>query len=189
MNVTGNLLFGGMGLKSTREKLARQQKTANQVEFWEQQKEHLKERECESVEEIADKLEAFHTYEDEIRAAKMAYNLEQMHHVLDEAQEIGEQIADAAEKLEPKTPEERREEAAKEAAGIEEEGMLDEMLEEILDETLESAEELAESAEELAESAEELTESVEELEDSVEMTLDGKIPEEEVSYMPIDIRI
>lgn len=163
----GNLLFGGMGLKSTREKLERQQKMTSEVEFWEQQKEHLKERECESVEEMADKLEALHTYEDEISAARMAYNLEQMHHVLDEAQEMGEQIADAAEDLEPKTPEERREEEAGEAAGIEEEGMLSEML----------------SDTEMLEESQEMLPDTGILEDSARML------EEEVPYIPIDIRV
>ncbi len=49
----------------------------------------------------------FHSYEDEIVAVKMQYNQEQMWHIMDEAKEIGEKIAEEAEKFEPKTAEER----------------------------------------------------------------------------------
>lgn len=149
----GNLLFGSMGMKSTQEKLERMQQSESKVAFWENQKELLKSRECGTVEEIARKLEDLHTYEDQIHAAKMAYNYEQMRHVMDEAKELGEKLAEAAEKMEPKTPEERKKEAAKEAAEAVArtdgedggEGLLDEML----DEDLKSVEELeAEMAEE-----------------------------------------
>lgn len=166
----GNLLFGSAGLKSTQEKMERQQKTAGEIEFWEQQKQNLKNRECASVEEIAEKLEAFHNYEDEIKAAKMAYNYEQMRHVMDEAQEMGEKIAEAAEELEPKTPEERREEEVKEAAGVEDEGILSEMLDEVLDsvdEALDSVDEVLDSVDEVLDSVEGLSGS-EELSESVE---------------------
>lgn len=171
----GNLLLGGAGLKSTQEKLERQQQASREVEFWEKQKENLKSRECETIEEIAKKLETFHTYEDEIKAVKMAYNQEQMFHVMDEAEEIGEKIAEAAEKLEPKTPEERREEAAEEAAGVEKN---DGILSEILDELTEVTEELTE------EMTEELVEEVsEELTDELaEGTIEefaGELTEEE----------
>lgn len=135
-------------LKSTRDKMERQQKAGNQIAFWENQKEKLKEMECGTVEEIARKLEMFHNYEDEIAAVKAAYNNEQMAHILDEAQEQGEKNAEAAEKLEPKTPEERREELAEEAAGTEEnEGVLEEVtdsMEEVLEETAEALEETQE---------------------------------------------
>ena len=91
----------------------------------------------------------FHNYEDEIKAVKAAYNMEQMSHILDEAEEQGEKNAEAAEKLEPKTPEERREEMAEEALGADKgEGVLEELmegmeesLEEILDEATEPMEE------------------------------------------------
>ena len=136
-------------LKSTQEKMERQQKAGSQIEFWEQQKENLKNMECGTVEEIAKKLEMFHNYEDEIKAVKAAYNMEQMSHILDEAEEQGEKNAEAAEKLEPKTPEERREEMAEEALGADKgEGVLEELmegmeesLEEILDEATEPMEE------------------------------------------------
>lgn len=116
-------------LKSAQDKAERQQKATNEIAFWENQKENLKNRECDTVEEIAQKLKAFHSYEDEIAAVKSAYNNEQMGHILDEAQEQGEKNAEAAKKLEPKTPEERREEMVEEALGTEEEeSVLDEML-------------------------------------------------------------
>ncbi len=139
-------------LKSTQDKMERQQKAENQVSFWENQKEKLKEMECGTVEEIARKLEKLHDYEDEIAAVKAAYNSEQMFHILDEAQEQGEKNAEAAEKLEPKTPEERREELAEEAAGTEEnEGILEEMMEEVTESMEEVLEEVTESMEETQE--------------------------------------
>ncbi len=158
-------------LKSTQEKMERQQKAGSQIEFWEQQKENLKNMECSTVEEIAKKLEMFHNYEDEIKAVKAAYNMEQMSHILDEAEEQGEKNAEAAEKLEPKTPEERREEMAEEALGADEgEGVLEELmegmeesLEEILDEATEPMEEFLEET---------LDEATEPMEESLEETLD-----------------
>ena len=65
--------------------------------------------ECSTLEDIARKLEMFHSYEDQIAAVKQQYNNSQMAHVLDEAKEIGEKIAEEAEKTAPKTEEERRE--------------------------------------------------------------------------------
>lgn len=139
-------------LKSTQEKMERQQKAGNEIAFWEKQKENLKNKECGTVEEIAKKLEMFHNYEDEILAVKTAYNNEQMSHILDEAEEQGERNAKAAEKLEPKTPEERREEMAEEALGTEEdEGVLEEMMEEMSESIEEVQEELQESQEQLLE--------------------------------------
>lgn len=182
----GNLLFGGGGLKSTREKSKRQQQAAGEVEFWEQQKENLKNRECGTVEEIAKKLEALHTYEDEIKAVKMAYNHEQMFHVMDEAEELGEKIAEAAEKLEPKTPEERREEAAKEAAGIEEsEGILSEILDEVMEVTEDLTEELPEQLYE-----EQIKEAAEQSSGETVAGLNQQLKEQQISqYIPFDIRI
>lgn len=128
--------FGGISLfgrsKSAQDKQERQQKAADQIAFWEGQKERLKGMESQTLEEIAKKLEMYHSYEDEIMAAKMAYNNEQMGHVLDEAIEWGEKIAEAVEKSRPKTPEERLEELAEEALGTEDgEGMLEELTEEL----------------------------------------------------------
>ena len=158
-------------LKSTQEKMERQQKAGSQIEFWEQQKENLKNMECGTVEEIAKKLEMFHNYEDEIKAVKAAYNMEQMSHILDEAEEQGEKNAEAAEKLEPKTPEERREEMAEEALGADKgEGVLEELMEG-MEESLEEI--LDEATEPMEESLEEiLDEATEPMEESLEEILD-----------------
>lgn len=148
-------------LKSTQEKMERQQKAENEIAFWEKQKENLKQKECDTVEEIAKKLEAFHNYEDEIAAVKKAYNMEQMSHILDEAEEQGRKNAEAAEKLEPKTPEERREEMVEEALGTDEGG--ESVLEEVLDEVTEQLEEVTEQLEENQEQLEEMQEQVGEM--------------------------
>lgn len=100
-------------MKSSQEKAGRMQKAAGKIEFWENQKESLKD----------------------------------MQHVLDEAKEIGEKIAEEAEKFEPKTAEEKLEDMVEEALGTDEEkGELTEMTEDILlEELLLSEEELTES--------------------------------------------
>lgn len=129
------------GLKSTQQKLERQQKMQSQVDFFEEQKAGLKNMKCESLDEIARKLELFNNYDAQIMAAKQQYNQEQMMHTMDEAEERGKQIAKAAEKQKAKTPEERRREQIEEALGIEDEGGL---LTELLEESLEAVEELEE---------------------------------------------
>lgn len=152
------LNFAGMGgLKSTQERQERQQKCDSQVNFFEKQKEKLKDMKCSSLEDIARKLEMFHTYEDQIAAAKKQFNNSQMSHVLDEAKEIGEKIAEEAEKTAPKTPEERKDDQIEEATGKDEEGKG--MLSEIMDEMAEMAEELQEEMQEELE--EELQEGME----------------------------
>ena len=143
-------------LKSTRDRLERQEQTQKQVDYFEQKKDNLKNVRCKSVEEIAEKLNMLHSYEDQIAAAKAAYNSEQMWHILDESTERGEKIAEAAEKSKPKTPEERQEDLVEEALGIE---GSDGMLEEILDEVSELTEELTENLPE--EIPAEMTESAE----------------------------
>lgn len=153
------------GLKSTQEKMERQQKTQSEISFWEKQKENLKERECETPEEIAEKLKALHGYEEEIAAAKKAYNSEQIWHVMDEARELGEKIAEAAEEMAPKTAEERREDMVEEAMGTDEnKSMMEEMMEDVSDlaEDAKAMEENAEELEELAEQTEEMQETKEE---------------------------
>lgn len=149
-NKGGSLFAGNLpmmqkpALKSTQEKIERQQKAAGQVQFWENQKEKLKNMECSTIEDIAKKLEKFHSYEDEIASVKMQYNQEQMWHIMDEAKERGEKIAEAAEKTKPKTAEERREDMVEEALGIDDEkGMLSESLEELSQENPESADGLS----------------------------------------------
>ena len=90
LSLLGKTMFGlqnqGM-LKSTKDRLDRQAQRDGKIEFYEKQKQNLKNTEAQTVEEIAKKLEMFHSYEDEIKAAKQEYNSSQMLHVLDEAQE------------------------------------------------------------------------------------------------------
>ncbi|MCM1288590.1 MAG: hypothetical protein NC240_09805 [Clostridium sp.] len=142
-----NSFFGNMantGLKSTAEKQERQAKCQSQVAFWEKKKESLKNMECATVEDIAEKLELYHSYEDSIAAAKKAYNNEQMWHIMDEAKERGEKIAEAAKENEPKTEEERKEELKEEAIGEEASGgLLDALgdLSELVEETIEDIQE------------------------------------------------
>ena len=135
------------------------------------------------MEEIAKKLEMFHTYENEIAAAKMKYNSEQMWHIMDEAKELGEKIAKEAKKLEPKTAEERRREMAEEALGIDDsKGELTESMEEMQEEMEEMQEELQE----------ELQEEVQnEIDESVQQTMEGQaaLENQPVRYKSIDIMI
>ncbi len=128
----GQPLYQNTALKSTRERLQRQQKADSQIDYLEERKHGLKSMECGTPEEIARKLEMYHTYEDQIAAVKMAYNQEQMFHVLEEAKEMGEKIAEKIKELEPKTAEEKKKEIAEEASGAEEnDGMLEEIFDEI----------------------------------------------------------
>lgn len=139
-------------LKSTQDRLERQEQTQKQVEFFEKQKENLKKVTCGSVEEIAEKLKMYQSYEDQIASVKAAYNQEQMFHILDESTERGEQIAEAVDKMEPKTPEERLEELVEEALGTEDGCELEEIMDEIEEAAKELTEDLAEeAADELAE--------------------------------------
>ena len=79
--------------------------------------------------------------------------------MLDEAQEFGEKIAEAAEKNEPNTAEERREDMVEEALGTDEnKGELTEELEELTELTEELTEEMTEELEE------QTTEQLEQLE-------------------------
>lgn len=126
------------GLKSREEKAERQQSRDNQVAALEKQKADLKNMECGSLEEIEDKLGLLHSYEDQIKAVKQTYNNEQMRHILDEAREKGEKIAEELEKLAPMTKEEREELLQKEALGIDEDqGMLSELTDELTEELTE----------------------------------------------------
>lgn len=183
-------------LKSTQDRLERQEQTQKQVDFFEKQKENLKNVTCGSVEEIAEKLKMFQSYEDQIAAVKAAYNQEQMFHILDESTEKGEKIAEAVEKTEPKTPEERLEEMAKEALGIEDGGELEEVMDELQEVAEELTEEMAEDVtEELAEalpenaelSAEELAEAAAAAE-TAEKEAAGTIGIPE-GYLPFDVRL
>lgn len=174
--------FGTAGmLKSTQDKLERQQKAQSQIEFFENQKENLKNMQCDSIEDIARKLEMFHSYEDQIAAVKKQYNNEQMFHTMDEARERGEKIAELVEDYAPKTEEERKEEMVEEALGIEEKGGLTEGMEEVQEITEEMVEELATENAELLDEA--MTAESEVLADT------AVLPPEEVKYKKIDILI
>ncbi len=164
LNLSGKTMFGlqnqGM-LKSTKDKADRQAQRDGKIEFYEKQKQNLKNTEAQTVEEIAKKLEMFHSYEDEIKAAKQEYNSSQMLHVLDEAQERAEKIAKAAEKNKPKTPEERIKDTLDEAAGKDEDkGGLSEIMDNLIQKADESAEKMAESAEKTADSADEMSDTI-----------------------------
>lgn len=168
----------GSGLKSTKEKVERQQKAQAQIDFFENQKAGLKNMHCETLEEISRKLELFNNYEAQIVSVKEQFNQEQMQHCMDEAKERGEKIREAVEKLEPKTAEERRKEMADEALGKEDGGMLEEMLEE-MPEVEELEEMLPDSL------AEEL-----EVETLPEVVIQEQMTKEylEKQYVPIDIK-
>ncbi len=176
---TGGLLrgMGGM-LQSTRDRLERQEETQRQVDFFEQQKGNLKNIKCESVQEIAEKLNMLHSYEDQIAAVKAAYNSEQMWHIMDESTERGEKIAEAAEKMEPKTPEERQEEMVEEALGIEDSGG---MIEEIMDEVEELTEEVLENL------PEEMTGEMPEAAGDLSAETAGEMAEEAVKDLPEEL--
>ena len=178
--------------KSAQDKAERQQKTQSEISFWEKQKENLKNQECESVEEIAEKLKALHSYEDEIAAAKQSFNNEQMWHILDEAEELGEKIAEAAEKMEPKTAEERREDMAEEAVGTDgDETMMEEMMEDVSDlaEEVEAVEENAKELEEMAEETEEMQEAKEAQEKLAEETKQMEEQEQEMEEQQLVARL
>ena len=176
-------------LKSTQDRLERQEETQKQVDFFEKQKENLKNVSCGSVEEIAEKLKMFQSYEDQISSIKAAYNQEQMFHILDESTE-------AVEDTKPKTPEERLEEMVEEALGIEDGGELEEAMEELEEVVEELTEELVEeTTEELTEampenaelSAEEVAKAAAATEAAEKEAANAKgIPE---GYMPFDVRL
>lgn len=183
-------------LKSTQDRLERQEETQKQVDFFEKQKENLKNVSCGSVEEIAEKLKMYQSYEDQISSVKAAYNQEQMFHILDESTEKGEKIAEAIDNMEPKTPEERLEEMVEEALGIEDGGELEEAmeeLEEVVEElteevTEEMTEDIAETLPENAElSAEEVAKAAAAAEAAEQEAANAAgIPE---GYMPFDVRL
>lgn len=191
-------VFSRSGLKSTEEKLERQAKRDNQVAFFENQKENLKNMECKTLDEIARKLDMLHSYEDQIKEVKAAYNSEQMMHILDESRELGEKIAEAAEKMEPKTPEERLEELVEEAMGMEDGGgMLDEVMEDVAKMQEELEEELQEELqqeiqEEIQEEmqqelSEEVTEEI--TRDVVRQETETLTEQLQKTYVPLDIRV
>ena len=183
-------LFSNYSLKSTQDRMERQAKRDNQIAFFEQQKENLKNMKTDSLEDIARKLDLLHGYDDQIAAAKVEYNHSQMFHLLDEAREQGEKIAEEAEKYAPKTPEERREDMIEEATGVDQDGgILSDMMDELSELTEEMTEEMTEELEEISEEMESAEQTdqktLAELEEMKE-TASGEIP---VKYKRIDYRI
>ena len=182
-------LFSNNGLKSTQDRLDRQAKRDNQIAFFEQQKENLKDMKADSIEDISRKLDMLHCYDDQITTAKEEYNNSQMFHILDEGRERAEKIAEEAEKYAPKTPEERLEDMIEEATGVDKDaGMLAEAMDELAEITEEMTEE---TAEELGEIPEELEEVKKADKTQAEMeaaskVLTGDLPEK---YKRIDYRI
>ena len=182
-------LLGNLGLKSTQDRLNRQAERDNKIAFFEQQKENLKNMKADTIDEIAKKLAMFHGYEDQIAAGIMEYNNAQMFHVFDEAQELAEKIAEAAEKNEPKTPEERREDMIEEATGVENDGMLDELMDNLTDAVEEVTEEMVEDLQQSSEeilSEDELNQMMLTEEELEKLEQEKRIP---VNYIPFDYRI
>ena len=70
INMQGHNLVNSFTLKSTKERMERQAKRDNQIAFFEQQKEKLKNRRTDSIEDIAWKLALLHGYNDKLAAAK-----------------------------------------------------------------------------------------------------------------------
>ena len=200
---TGKSIFAGnlptmqrTGLKSAQDQAERQQKAQSRIAFWENRKESLKNMECDTLEEIGKKLELFRSYESEIAAVKAQYNQEQMRHTMDEAKELGEKIAKGAEKSEPKTAEERREDMAEEALGTDEnKGELTESMDRIREamqeETAELTEDMSRTMEEITESAEETYDSMaEESMETMEAAVRAEsLPDQTVKYKRIDVFI
>ena len=182
-------LFSNNGLKSTQDRLDRQVKRDSQIAFFEQQKENLKNMKADSIEDISRKLELLHGYDDQITATKAEYNNSQMFHILDEARERAEKIAEEAEKYAPKTPEERLEDMIEEATGVDKDaGMLAEAMDELEEITEEMMEESVEELDEMSEVLEEVENADQ---TQAEMEVAGKVstgvlPEK---YKRIDYRI
>ena len=183
-------LLGNLGLKSTQDRLNRQAERDNKIAFFEQQKENLKNMKADTIDEIAKKLAMFHGYEDQIAAAKMEYNNAQMFHVFDEAQELAEKIAEAAEKNEPRTPEERREDMIEEATGVENDGLLDEIMDNLTEAVEEVTEEMVEDLQQSSEgvlSEDELNQMILTEEEQLEkLEQEKRIP---TNYIPFDYRV
>ena len=198
MNITApNLnILGKPMLKSTQERMDRQLKRDNTIAFFEKQKENLKDMKSDNLDDISRKLSLLQGYNDQIAAARAEYNHSQMFHVLDEAREMAEKIAEEAEKYAPKTPEERLEDIIEEATGVEkDEGMLDEMLEEITDFVEDMEENLEESMVDMADMIEGqlqeiVTESLpEEMVQNQMISETMSVLSENMKYREIDIRI
>ena len=167
-------MYCNTGLKSARQRQERQAQCDREVAFFEKQKENLKNIGGDSLEDISRKLEMLHSYEDQIAAIKAKFNLEEIYHVLDEAQEFGEKVAKEAEKSKPKTEKERREDMVEDALGLDEDkGELTEELEKMTELTEELEKELEEQTKEQLEELETLNT----LENATDMDVAGAVSE------------
>ena len=182
INMQGLNLLNRPMSKATQDRMERQAKRDNQIAFFEKQKENLKNMKTNSLEDIQRKLDMFQQYDDQIDAAKASYNNAQMFHILDEARERGEKIAEEAEKMAPKTPEERREEMIEEATGIDKDKGI---LSEVMDELEDQIEELTEMAEDMAELSEENLEALSD-EALAETDAAAIAQAKEINNMPVD---
>jgi hypothetical protein len=189
IKIQGITLFRNYGLKSTQDRLERQEKRDGQIAFWEKQKDNLKNMKSYSLEDISRKLDILHGYDEQIAAAKAEYNNSQMFHVLDEAMERAEKIAEEAEKYAPKTPEERLEDMIEEATGVDKDaGMLAEAMDELEEITEEMMEESVEELDEMSEMLEEV-ENADQTQAEVEAASRGSTGVLPEKYKRIDYRI
>ena len=180
INVQGLNLFNNFSSKAEQNRMERQQKRDNQIAFIENQKHNLKNIQSESIEDIKKKLQMIEDYDNQIAAVKAEYNHEQVFHMLDEAWETGEKIAEAAKKAAPKTPEERKEELIEEATGVEKsDGLLADVMDEFED-IADEMEEMEESIEEIEENLEEMDENMESVESVEDIPEEDKLIAEEM---------
>ena len=190
VNLRNTGFMGNPMLKSTQDRLKRMAQRDQKIEFFEQQKENLKNIKSDSLEDISRKLDMLQGYNDEIAMARTEFNNGQIYHMLDEARELGEKMAKAAEKNAAKTPEERREELIEEITGVENDGLLGELMEELPEIEEEIGEESIEELEEVSE------ESLQELEENRALYPEDTKTEEVITaenipdkYTRIDYRI
>lgn len=151
VNLKSTGFLGNPMLKSTQDRLKRMAQRDQKIAFFEQQKENLKNMKADSLEDISRKLDMLQGYNDEIAMAKTEFNNGQIYHMLDEARELGEKMAKAAEKNAAKTPEERREELIEEITGVENDGLLSEIMDELPDIEEEMTEESLDALEDVSE--------------------------------------
>lgn len=151
VNMKNTGLLGNPMLKSTQDRLKRMAQRDQKIAFFEQQKENLKSMKTDSLEDISRKLDMLQGYNDEIAMAKTEFNNGQIYHMLDEARELGEKMAKAAEKNAAKTPEERREELIEGITGVENDGLLSEIMDELPDIEEEMTEESLDALEDVSE--------------------------------------
>ena len=190
VNLRNTGFMGNPMLKSTQDRLKRMAQRDQKIEFFEQQKENLKNIKSDLLEDISRKLDMLQGYNDEIAMARTEFNNGQIYHMLDEARELGEKMAKAAEKNAAKTPEERREELIEEITGVENDGLLGELMEELPEIEEEIGEESIEELEEVSE------ESLQELEENRALYPEDTKTEEVITaenipdkYTRIDYRI